>query len=380
MYGEDSARPRQRVRVLWLIKGLGPGGAEQLLLQAARVVDKDQFDYSIAYVRPDKTHLVPELEDAGIPTSRLGAGRRSRGAWARDLRDRLATADIVHVHSPVLASAARVIAQTLPARTRPRIVTTEHNEWTSHRLPTRVANALTGPLDAHTWAVSDEVRETVWRPFQPRVEVLVHGIDREAVTTGVPDRETTRAELGIGDDEIVSLTVANLRRTKDYPTLLAAAKQAVDREPRLRFLAVGQGPLERELNDLHARSGLGERFVFLGFRRDIPAVMAAADIVTLSSAHEGLPVAIMEALAMGRPVVATAVGGVPTQVRNGVEGRLVPPGDPSALARALVELAGDAELRASMSAHALARSTDFDIRRAVRAQEQRYLELLEPHR
>ena len=101
---------RGRIRVLWLVKGLGPGGAEQLLLLSAGVADHERFDYRVAYVRPDKTHLVPEIEDKGVPTMRLGSGSRSRVAWLRQLRRVMGTVDVVHAHSPVLASAARVAA------------------------------------------------------------------------------------------------------------------------------------------------------------------------------------------------------------------------------------------------------------------------------
>jgi len=103
--------------------------------------------------------------------------------------------------------------------------------------------------------------------------------------------------------------------------------------------------------------------------------MAAADFFTLGSAHEGLPVAIMEAFATGLPVVATAVGGVPDQVHDGVEGLIVPPGDPTALADALTRIAGDAELRSHLAANARRRAEVYDIRTAVHTQEQRYARL-----
>ena len=132
MYGDEETRPERRIRVLWLIKGLGPGGAEQLLLQAARVVDRERFSYEIAYVRPDKTHLVPEFEEVGIPSHLVGAASPGRLGWLRELRDLVARADVVHVHSPVLAAAARLAVRSLPRPRRPHVVTTEHNEWTSH--------------------------------------------------------------------------------------------------------------------------------------------------------------------------------------------------------------------------------------------------------
>jgi glycosyltransferase involved in cell wall biosynthesis len=365
-----------RIRVLWLVKGLGPGGAEQLLLLAAGVVDRSRFDYRLAYVRPDKTHLVPEFEALGVVPVRLGSRSGRRGGWLSDLRVAISHADVVHAHSPVLASVARLVARSLPAARRPTVVTTEHNEWTSHRTPTRLLNGLTAPLDAHHWAVSEQVKDTVWPSRRDGYEVLIHGIDPGAVRPGPGVRGRVRHELGVADDEVLSLTVANLRRNKDYPTLLRAARLALDAEPRLRFAAVGQGPLVEEVAALHAALGLGDRFLLLGFRRDVHDLMAAADLFTLASAHEGLPVAVMEAFANGLPVLATAVGGLPQQVTDAVHGLLVPPGRPESLADALVTLARDPDLRARMGAAALARAADYDIRGAVRAQERVYAALV----
>jgi glycosyltransferase involved in cell wall biosynthesis len=364
-----------RVRVLWLVKGLGPGGAEQLLLLAAGVVDRDRYDYRLAYVRPDKTHLVPEFETKGIAPQRLGAdaaGPALRSAWLVDLRQAMAEVDVVHVHSPVLASVARVVARTLPRSRQPAVVTTEHNEWTSHRTATRLANGLTARLDAHHWAVSDQVRQTVWSSQREGYEVLIHGIDPQLVRPSSLVRQRIRAELGIAEDEVLSLTVANLRSNKDYPNLLRAARRALDADPLLRFAAVGQGPLADEVTALHTSLGLGDRFLLLGFRRDVHDLMAASDIFTLASAHEGLPVAVMEAFANALPVVATRVGGLPQQVTEGVEGLLVPPSDHERLADAVVRLAGDRGLRERMGEAALQRSTAYDIRHAVAAQERMY--------
>lgn len=366
--------PDRRVKVVWLVKGLGPGGAEQLLLLSARAADRTRFQLRLGYVRPDKTHLVPEFNALGVEPELLGASRR-RGGWLLDLRRVMAGADVVHVHSPVMSSVARVAALTLPKGLRPAVVTTEHNEWTSHRLPTRLINGFTAPLDAHHWAVSDQVRDTVWVSRRQGYEVLIHGIDTTSVDSAPHARARARAALGLEDDEVLSLTVANLRRNKDYPNLLRAARVALDAEPRLRFAAVGQGPLVEDVARLHGQLGLGDRFALLGFRRDVPDLMAAADMFTLASAHEGLPVAVMEAFAAGLPVVATRVGGLPAQVRDGMEGLLVPPGDAPALAQAIVSVASDPAMRARMSDAARARVQDFDIRHAVQKQQEVYARL-----
>ena len=130
---------------------------------------------------------------------------------------------------------------------------------------------------------------------------------------------------------------------------MEAARIVVDRLPSVRFVAVGQGPLEDEVRAWHEASGLGDRFVLTGYRADARRVMSAFDLFTLSSEHEGLPVAVMEALALGLPVVATAVGGLPEAVVDGVEGRLVPPHQPDLLADAIIAVAEDPALRARMS-------------------------------
>jgi glycosyltransferase involved in cell wall biosynthesis len=171
---------------------------------------------------------------------------------------------------------------------------------------------------------------------------------------------------------VLVVTVANLREHKDYPTLLAAARRVMDAGAPVRFAAVGQGPLEGFVRSEIERLGLGGVFSLLGHRPDALDVLAAADVFALASVAEGYPVSLMEALALGKPVVATAVGGIPEAVRDGVEGLLVPPGAPGALAEALVALAGDPGRRAAMGVAALERSSLFDIRRAAARHEEIY--------
>lgn len=367
---------RRRVRVLWLIKGLGPGGAERLLVSFAKSCDAERFDYHAAYLVPWKTALVPDLEALGVAVHRLGGRGHVGLLWPARLRRLLVALeiDVLHLHSPSVAAVARMVALTLPPRTRPMIVSTEHNTWDSYARPTRWLNALTCRLDEARWAVSHRVETSVWPRMRARTSTLVHGL---VFSDMAQHPERARAALRAGwevtNDDIVLCTVANFRPNKSYPNLLYAARTVIDRCPTVHFVAVGQGPLEAEVRRLHAELGLGDRFRLLGFRRDVPEVLAACDGFVLASEHEGFPIAVMEALAAGLPVIATDVGGVPDAVKPGREGILVPCNDPVALANAIIAVADDPGRRTAMAAAAATRGRQFDITTAVRTIERQYL-------
>lgn len=360
--------------MLWLIRGLGPGGAETLLVAAARAADREQFDVSVAYLMPEKDALVPDLRSAGVEVMCLQARRPPDLRWAWRLRRRLREhpVDVVHAHSPLAAAVSRVVARSLPRRIRPACVSTEHNMWAAYAPPTRAANALTLPLARHHFAVSEEVRAAMPRPWRNRTETLVLGIELDHLRGAAGDRAATRAELGVADDEVLALTVANYREKKDYPNLLEAARVVAGSPTRLRWFVVGQGPLDDTVHELHRRLGLEGTVTLLGYRPDVPRLLAAADLLVIGSRHEGLPVSMMEAFALGVPVVCTAVGGLPGVVKEGVNGLLVPPGRPELLAAAVRRVADDASLRGTLAAGAVRSGDQFDIARAQRRVEEVY--------
>ena len=368
------------VHVLHVIKGLGPGGAERLLVSMA-VVRSPDVRFSVAYLLPWKRHLVDELEALGAEVHLVGGNRGlADPRWLVRLAGlvRRTRPDVVHLHSPALAAAARPMLRALPGR--PVVMSTEHNEWPSFDAPTRIANAVTRPLSDVHLAVSAEVRDSMSARHARRSEILVHGIPLELVASRAAERDEAREELGFGDDDVVVTIVANFRRAKDYPTLLRAASKARAEEPRLRFLSVGQGPLEAELRAERNRLDLGDGFRFLGYQPDPARILAASDLFTLTSRHEGLSIALLEALALGLPVVVSAVGGV-RSVMAGLEGaELVPPGDVDAFAQAYVTLARDPQRREAMSRSAANHAKHFDIAGAQRWLEERYRHEIERRR
>jgi glycosyltransferase involved in cell wall biosynthesis len=353
------------IRVHWLVKGLGPGGAERLLVAAAAHHDRDRFDLRCTYLLPWKSQLVGDLERLGVPTTCLDVRDERDLRWSVALRRLLRDhpADVLHAHSPYPAGVARIVTRTLPAAERPRVVYTLHNTWESFTTPTRLLNQWTMRADAADIAVSEVVRRTEPPHLARRTETVVHGIDLDAVRRAA-DRAGARAELGLDADAIVMGTVANLRAQKDYPNLLAAAARLRDRGRPVRVLAVGQGPLETEIHAEHRRLDLDGVVDLLGERADAVRVMSACDAFVLASRNEGLPVAVMEALALGLPVIATRVGGLGEAIDES-SGILVPPSDPDALAGALDALATDAERRAALAAGARRAADRFDVRRTV---------------
>jgi glycosyltransferase involved in cell wall biosynthesis len=363
------------VRVLWLAKGLGPGGAERLLVHHARLGDRATFDYQAVYLveRPDS--VVPQLEQVGVRCTLLGTGRGSAG-WVGELRRvvKEQQIDVVHVHSPHPAVMARPVLRTL--RSRPLLLYTEHSTWRSYGAPVRFGNAVSYPLDDKQFAVSADARASVPRLLRRNVEVLAHGVDLEDIRSHELSRAVTRDELGLRPGEVVVANVAHLRPIKGVDVLLEAAVRVVAEHPQVVFLSLGHGPERAALEQRHAELGLGDRFRFLGFRSDVARVLAASDIFCLSSRNEGFPLALMEASALGLPAVASRVGGLVDALSDGDAGVLVAPGEPAEFAREIGALIDDPARRARMGAAARSASSAFDARRAIRRQEQVYLELV----
>jgi glycosyltransferase involved in cell wall biosynthesis len=352
-----------------LTKGLGRGGAERLIVGAARHLDRAQFELEVAYLLPWKDAFAADVAATGTAVHCLDGPRPISLAWVNRLRRlvRERHIDIVHTHMPLPATVARLA---LPGR-RPVFVHTEHNLWGRYRPPTRWANAATYRRNAWAIAVSDGVAASI-RSSVP-VEVVVHGADPTLAVTGPDARALARTTLGLDPGAPVIGTVGNFTAKKDQATLLRAV--AALGSPRLDatvLVLVGLGPLESDLRSLAAGLGIADRVVFAGSRDDVFDLLPAFDVFALSSQFEGLPIALLEAMATGIAPVATSVGGIPEVISDGRDGLLVAPGDPGALAAAVTKLLDDDGLRADLGARARVRAADFDLVHAVRRAEDIY--------
>lgn len=202
--------------------------------------------------------------------------------------------------------------------------------------------------------------------------------------SGEPELAALRAELEIAPGALVVGMVARLAPAKDFPTLVAAASQVLTRYPETIFVVVGdyssaQAYREhfRKVLDLLEGAGVAASFRFPGYRGDAHRFMTLFDVNVLSTHTEGLPLVLLEAMALGRPVVATAVGGIPELIEDARTGLLVPPGSPGDLAAAIVRLLADPGLRVQLgSAAREAVSRNFAPARGVDSVKAEYASLL----
>lgn len=333
-----------------LIKGLGLGGAERLLERAIPYLDRRRYDYRVGYLLPWKDALVAPFEAAGIPVHCLDARR----SWDLGVLSRLAALlrreqiDLIHAHLPVTGVLARLAKRRAGVR---HLVYTEHSLPSRHRLVTRMLNRTTYRMNDAVIAVSNAVAFQVQRHVRngkPLLVTIPNAIDVEMFDQLPVDRNAVLREFGFEPDTKIVIHVGNLRPVKGHRYLLAAARRVVDREPRARFLMVGVGPLADTLAEDARRLGLNGHVRFTGFRSDATALIGAADLFVLSSLHEGIPISLLEAMALGRPAVLTGVGGIPEVVVPDETALLVEPRDVDGLAGGVLSLLGDSQRRARM--------------------------------
>jgi len=364
------------LRVLWLVKGLGRGGTEQLLCSSIRHLDRQRFEVEVAYVLPWKSALVATLEAEGVPVHCLGGTGLGALRWPLRLRSlvRRRRFDLVHTHSPAPAVMARGVLRP----SKPLLLHTEHNMWPRARFTTRWTNAVTLWRNAHVLAVSQAVADTIRRPrvvpksVWPTVEVAYQGIEGDRVRSARTGRTSARRLLGLGEEELVVGTVGNLTAKKDQRSLLDALARLAAEHPHLRGVIIGLGPLEEELKAHAQELGLGDKVLFCGLRDDVPDVLPALDVFVLSSLFEGLPIALIEAMATGLACVATSVGGVPELVTDASSAVLVPPRSVDAMVDAIGALLADPGRRQRMGDAAATVGKTLDIAAAVKDLEATY--------
>lgn len=334
--GDAGGRP---VRVACFVNSLFAGGAETQLVRLAVGLRHRGADVRLVTML-DRNHFERELAEVRVPVTVIPARPPARGATAVLSAVRLLRRwrpDVVvsfEYQSNLLGRLAGRLAGV------PVVISSVRNEHFGGRARDRLIR-LTDALATVTTTNSRRAASAlVARSVVPagRLLVVPNGIPAASYERPPGTGARVRRTLGVAPGAFLWAVVGRLEAQKDHATLLSALRTVQRRHPPQTLAVVGDGPLRPALERRVRALGLHGSVRFLGMRDDVPDVLAAADALVLASRWEGLPNVVMEAMAASRPVVATRVGGVPELVEDGVTGHLVPPGDPSALAAAMLRV------------------------------------------
>ena len=346
----------QPLRVAYCIDGMGVGGTEMNAVRTAERLDRRRYALTVVALNADGP-LRARYDAAGIPVEAFPIpniyGARAVRQGLR-LRRFLAEQriDVVHCHD--MYTNVFVSAWARAARV-PVVITSRRWELFApsvYALPNRLAYRASDCVLANSAAVARLVRDETALPAE-RVAVVPNFVD-DAAFEPMDDLARARAlaELGVPRGAFVVGVVANLTPIKDHATLVRAVARLAARRPMLHLVLVGDGPCRPAIAALAEELGISGRVHFAGLRPHLPNLHHLFHLSALTSTSEGFPNSLVEAMAAGRAVVATRVGGSPDAVEDGVTGLLVPPRDPGSLAAAIETLAADDDRRRLMGERA----------------------------
>jgi glycosyltransferase involved in cell wall biosynthesis len=330
-----------RLRIVVMTNRFGDVGTHPQLSRLALSLKASGHDVRAVSLAPPGT-LAGVLAEAGIGTEIVDASRRGSlprvvvrlaGHFRRWRPDVV----IAFLYESIIPS--RVAGR---LGSVPTVISSIRNEYFGPRyreLVMRVTDRLATRTVVNSGAVA---RSLVRRHIvtERRLVVIPNGQQVDSFRSSAEIRRSMRNSIGVDDDTFLWLAIGRLTEQKDYPNLFRAFSETIEALPRSKLVVVGRGVLADELAEAARRLGLGDRVAFLGFRNDIPSLLAASDALVMASRYEGMPNAVMEAFAAGLPVVGTDVGGTPELVHDGVNGYLVPAANPRALATAMLRLGG----------------------------------------
>lgn len=374
------------MRVLHFRSSFAFAGPEAVLLNLAVPLRRCGVETKIiAHYRrkagePARHRVVEETKRAGLEAEQWDGNPivspRVLGLLTQELvRGRF---DLLHTHDPK----SNLVGLLAARRARVPIVATVHLHDTSNFRTRmfRVLDLQTLRFFPRIIAVSSALRAELIAAHlpDPRIGVIHNGIDVSRFGRGAAERaDVWHARWGGEDGGRIITTVGRLSPQKGIHTLLQAARLITQKQPRTRFWVVGSGPLRREL-EAQARSlGIDAVVHWLGHQSDISGIMAASDVVAVPSIREGLPMVVLEALALSRPVVASAVGGISEVIEDGVSGWLVPPAEPAVLAARILHLIEHPEAGRAAGERGRARvMSEFAAHQAARQLASSYAALL----
>jgi glycosyltransferase involved in cell wall biosynthesis len=330
-------------------------------------------DLRLSAILFNEGRLAEEIRAAGVPVTVIPESQHNILRIIGRARDviRKERIDILHAHG---------YKENFVAAWGSRLSDVAHVVRTQHGAPEpytgwkRAKQVLTDVLDRFTTryvtdrviCVSRRLARSLRHYAAPQQLLTIHnGIEVERVQSSLQPAEARR-RLGLPEAAEVVGTAGRLVPVKRLDIFLQAARWLANARPDVRFVIAGSGPEEARLRELAGSLGIADRVLFAGYRDDIHDVLRAMDIFVISSDHEGLPMVLLEAMALGVPVVSRAVGGIPEVIEDGQSGLLVGSAEPEALAVRCAALFADADERAQVAARAAARvASDFSAQRTA---------------
>ncbi|MBU0638910.1 MAG: glycosyltransferase [Planctomycetes bacterium] len=365
-----------KYRVLQVLDNFTLAGAQRMAVHLTRALDRERFEVEMISLFPK---MGTELEDMAAGdgyrvtflNKKLGFDPRVFFRINRVLKR--FRPHVVHTHVGALRySLPAMLWRRIPAK-----VHTIHNV-ADKETSLQWVNRLAFRLGVRPVAIADEVAASMRRFWGiDGFPNIPNGIPVQDYQTPVVPRAAWREREGFSPDDFLFVFVARFMVQKNHKLLLRSFPEVVAADQRARLLLVGDGPLRPELEELIRAQGIQERVHLLGLRTDVADILAAADIFVMSSDWEGNPLTVMEAMAAGKPVVSTDVGGVAELVEDGKSGLIVPPGDQGALVGAMTRVMREPELVERMGQAAVERALDrFDVSAMARGYETLYESML----
>ena len=352
--------------------------------QLARWHDRERYQMIFATLNP----MAPWLQDymAGQGVECFSCACQSRRDYVHGIERlrrflRRRRVDILHAHlfEPAIVS----LTAGFLARTPLRVLTRHYSDYHTrdnkkwHVQLDKYCTALSHRVIAVSKHTAEGMIADEGAPPQKIVTIL-NGVDFDRLKISSPDAPQKLRDEFAPQDEFLILQVSRLHPEKGHEFLFRALPLIKQQWKRpIRLLLAGAGPFEAQYRRLVEELGLQEMVSFLGFRRDISDLMQAADVMVLPSVAEAFGLVLTEALYLGTPVIASRVGGIPEIISDGVDGFLVPPASPSELARAIIQLARDEELRAKLASAGREKvEHGFSFENMARSYENVYSQLL----
>jgi len=374
---------RDPIHVVFSIDTMSVGGTEMNAVRTAERLDRSRFRLTVVTLRGEGP-LAARYEALGIPVVRFPIHSLYGAATIRQSfrlagflrRERVS---VVHCHDQYSNFFSILSARIAGV---PAVVASKR--WLHSPLRYRIANGIGFRLANRVLANSESVAQSLESEDhlgRARVVVIPNFVDDHAFEPP-SEKELARwqSELELASDAIVVGIIASLLPIKDHATLFHAVARLAPQWPALRVVVVGQGPELEPLRGLATQLGIAGVVRFAGLRPAVPSFHFLFDVSVLCSISEGFPNSLVEAMAAGRPIVATDVGGVRDAVRDGLNGLLVPPRDPSALAAALASLLANRDRRLELGAAGMKRAREeFHARTVVGSLERLYDSLLTSH-